>query len=54
MTKSKWSKNSEKIFSDIKKYGPTINRKVYQRLTSKYIKLKKSKSESPSAESANT
>jgi uncharacterized UPF0146 family protein len=47
MTKSKWSKKSEKIFSDIKKYGPTINRKVYQRTLKKYIKLKKSKSESP-------
>jgi hypothetical protein len=26
---TKWSKKSNKIFSDIKKYGPNINRKIY-------------------------
>lgn len=25
----KWSKKSEKLFLDIKKYGPQINRKIY-------------------------
>lgn len=43
MTKGKWSKKSEKIFSNIKKYGPIINRKTYQKLLRKRIKLTKSK-----------
>jgi len=39
MTKGKLSKKSEKIFSNIKKYGPIINRKKYKKLL---IKLTKS------------
>jgi hypothetical protein len=41
MTKSKWSKKSEKIFSDIKKYGPTKSKSYKKEWTKRGYFTKK-------------